>query len=766
MLTQAQIQRMYSKIKRFEDTLEPMIFKKVAKIGAVAYETTDRLYEIPDFSLFKDAPYGFEWGGEESFCWFRSNFTVPAELDGKDLFIWPHTQGYETLLWVNGMPFGTFCTKIVFTAHGNHYCDLLKQNVKTGEKIDIALEAYSGHSYKGCSPLENLPLLDYKFKFEGIDICLKDSEISDFYFDLKTVNELYETLPDESFRKGDIENAYFEMHKVLYYSYEDTDDETFRSALKNAHVFLKEILSVKNGPESANVGIIGHSHMDTAWLWKKTETIKKCARTYSNQLSLMAQYPEYTFVQSSACHGNMILEHYPELFEKIKEQVLKGRYEPNGGVWVECDCNITGGESMVRQFLWGQRFTRKHFGFTSNTFWLPDTFGYSAAIPQIMKGCCVDYFCTTKLDWNDTNVFPYDTFYWQGIDGTKVFTHFNRTHIFPSPEDLNNVVTGKNISGNSIKERNVTRNRLISYGFGDGGGGPQFEMIELARRVKDLNGVARAEHTTVGKFMKELEKSAKNPSVYKGELYLELHRGTLTNQHNIKRNNRKCEVKLRDLEYLTVADAFKKGETASDNDIHPLYEKLLINQFHDILPGTCIPSAHRLSLEETGYVLEKADELIKAFVGSQGNKITLINTLSFDRNDVVFIECKEGLVADIDGCCQQRYRNLDGKNILLISGLTIPAFSSVSFNLVKGETNAREVMTLDGNRLSTPFADIEFDEKKYISSFIDKTTKRQLKGEGYSLGTLITAEDLPSAWDNWDVDADIEVKFNDNSSLL
>ena len=287
----------------------------------------------------------------------------------------------------------------------------------------------------------------------------------------------------------------------------------------------------------------------------------------------MEQYPEYKFVQSSACHGNMLLEHYPSLFERIKEKVAEGRYEPNGGVWVECDCNITGGESMVRQFLWGQRFTRKHFNFTSNTFWLPDTFGYSAAIPQIMKGCGVDYFCTTKIDWNDTNMFPYDTFYWEGIDGTKVFTHFNRTHFVPSPDDLIKYVSCENNLGSSLKERSVTRKRLMSYGYGDGGGGPQFEQIELARRVKDLNGVPKSEHTTVGEFMQNLEKDVKNPNTYKGELYLELHRGTLTNQHNIKRNNRKAEFALRDLEILTVNEAVKNGKVATEKEIHPLYEK-------------------------------------------------------------------------------------------------------------------------------------------------------------------------------------------------
>ena len=766
MLTEKQVNRLFKKMERFENILDPLLFKKVDTIGdIIKYETTERLYEIPDDSICVPAPVGSGWGGEESFCWYKAEYTVPAELDGKNLFIMPHTQGYETLLWVNGKPFGTFATKIVFTGHGNHYCDLLKSKVKAGEKISIALEVYAGHSYKGCSPLSENPLLDYNYTYGGIDICVKDELIQDFYFDLVCVNELFRNLPPESFRRGEIANAFCDVHSRVYYSPEDTDEESFRAGLREASPFLKKVLELKNGPGAPFAGIIGHSHMDTAWLWKSTETIKKCARTYSNQLSLMEQYPEYKFVQSSACHGNMLLKHYPELFERIKEKVAEGRYEPNGGVWVECDCNITSGESMVRQFLWGQRFTRKHFNFTSNVFWLPDTFGYSAAIPQIMKGCGVDYFCTTKIDWNDTNVFPYDTFWWEGLDGTRVFTHFNKTHCWPGPEDLIQLVSGPFRDGHSVKQRSVNNERLIAYGYGDGGGGPQYEMIEMSRRCKDLNGVPKSEHMRVGDFMQKLEKDVVNPDTYKGELYLELHRGTLTNQHNIKRNNRKAELTLRNLEYLTVSNAVRDGAVASDEAIHPLYEDLLLNQFHDLLPGTCIPSAHILSLEQTGKVIDTSAKLIAEAVKGEGDCVSIINTLSFDRCDPVFIECEEGMVADCD-CKQQRYVDIDGKNILILSGITVPAFSSVKIKLIKGECDAQSAFVIDGDSLSTPSADVVFDEKGYISSFIDKRSGRQLKGDGYSFNTFLMAEDLPADWDNWDVDADLELKFRDTSDLL
>ena len=767
MLTERQIERMLRKLRRFEDTLNAILFKKHTCIEKVSfYETAERLYDIPDDSLCKPLESGAAWGSEEAFGWFKAEYTVPEELDGKDIFIMPHTEGYETLLWVNGKPFGTFATKIVFTGHGNHYCDLLVQNAKAGDKIEIALEVYTGHTHYGCAPLESNRLIkDYTYHFEGLDICTRDEFIQEFYFDLRVINDLTESLPESSFRKGQLISALYEVHKRLYYSYDDVDEESFRAAMAQAHPFLKEMLAVKNGPEAPEVGVIGHSHMDTAWLWKATETIKKCARTYSNQLSLMARYPEFKFVQSSACHGNMLLEHYPSLFADIKQKVAEGRYEPNGAVWVECDCNITSGEAMVRQFLWGQRFTRKHFGFTSNSFWLPDTFGYSGAIPQIMKGCCVDYFLTTKIDWNDTNHFPYDTFYWQGIDGTKVFTHFNKTLGLLTPLTLRDTVSGDVKHYKSINERSVTKKRLTAFGHGDGGGGPQFESIEMGRRMIDLNGCPKVKYQTVTEYMKEIEADCKNPSTYVGELYLELHRGTLTNQHRIKRNNRKCELALRDLEYLTVSNAVKAGKTASDEKIHPLYEKLLINQFHDILPGTCINSAHKLSLSETDEVLETAGRLIAEYTSGEGDCVTVTNTLSYDRCDPIFLECAEGLVADMP-CRQQSYKNLDGKNILIISGVTVPAFSTVRINLVEGTADEKSNIITTENGVSTPFADITFDKKGYISSLVDKAAGREVRGEGYALNTFIIAEDLPQSWDNWDIDADIECKFADKSELI
>lgn len=760
MLNQTQIDRMLGKLKRFETTLEPLIFTKTGEIDFSAYVADKQYHQIPDSSLFTPVEKGWHWDGEGKYCWYKGKFVVPSELSGKPLYIRPHMEGYEAMLWVDGKVFGTFATKIVYTGHGNHYCDMLVSNPKAGQVIDIAIEYYGGHHCIGLMPFEVNPIKSYNFAYDGADICVKNYEIQEFYFDLMTLNQMAEHLPENSFRRADVINCLYAIHKGVYYSIDDIEFETFMEALREVKPLMKKVLSVKNSASAPFAGIVGHSHMDTAWLWHIDETIKKCARTYANQLSLMEQYPEYKFIQSSACHSNMLLRHYPELFERIKDSITKGKYEPNGGVWVECDCNITSGESMVRQFLWGQRFTRKHFNFSSNCFWLPDTFGYSAAIPQIMKSCGVDYFLTTKIGWNDTNRFPYDTFYWQGIDGTKVFSHFNTTHHEP---DVKHFIERLD---NGLSQKTVTDKRYLAYGYGDGGGGPQFEMIEMARRCEDLDGVAKSKHMLVADFMKELETSVVEPNVYKGELYLELHRGTLTNQHTIKRNNRKAELALRDLEYITVNEAVKNAKPAKDNETQPLYETLLINQFHDILPGTSITRVHEESRDQMSTLINSAKDLVEKKVkGKDKNKITLVNTLSFERNDTVFLNNEEGYV--IKGPYpQQAYTDIDGNKKRLLSNISVPAFSSISLSLEQGTVDSKGPFNLEKDVLETPYFIVRFDEKGQIISLYDKKANRELKGEGYPLNTFLLAEDVPTSWDNWDVDADIEVKYKECSSLI
>ena len=632
-------------------------------------------------------------------------------------------------------------------------------------RSEIAIEYYAHHFVKGTQPLKDNEPEEFKIVYEGMDICVKREKLADFYYDLKIANQMAEALDKGSFRRAAVVRALLDIHAFLYYDFENVDWDVFMDGVQKADAVLKQMLSRPNAPSAPYAGFIGHSHMDTAWLWTRKETEKKCARTYANQMSLMDQYPDYTFIQSSAYHGDIIRRLYPDLFEEIKKRVKEGRYEPNGGVWIESDCNIPSGEYMIRQFVWGQRFTRKHFDYTSDAFWLPDTFGYSASLPQIMQGCGVKYFLTTKISWNDTNEFPYDTFYWKGIDGSKVLVHFNRSHAWPSPETMAENIMSRD--GNTVKEKETSDMRLLSYGFGDGGGGPEFAMIEMADRLKDVEGLPRSSHTTVSGFMKRLEEGLYRPSTYVGELYLELHRGTLTNQHTIKRNNRKAEFALRDLEYMTVREAVLRDQVASAEKINPLTEELLVNQFHDILPGTCIPAAHDDAIWDVAKVIAEAEkgtaEILSGLSdGAEG--ITLVNTLSFDREDVVYLPFAGSYVEG--DYVQQVVTDMEGNEKLAVMGAEIPALGTLTLYPAGTADERKSAFYAEGLYLETPFLSVRFDEKGYIESLKDKRNGRQLKGEGYALNTFLVAEDVPLGWDNWDVDADFECKFADRAELL
>jgi alpha-mannosidase len=782
MLSPKHLEKVVQKLSRLCGTLEDRLFIKVDEIPVSRYQTGERLHKIPDASLFTKCSPGETWGGGEQFCWFRGTYTPGPDLNGKRLYVYPQMTGNEGMLWVDGKAAGIFTQrKPIDGSRGNHYSDLLTMNAEAGKPLDVVIEWYAGHEIIGTQPLVT-EKKEYTFNTGAIDVCLRDELFTEVLFDLRVLTGMADALEPNSFRRADVLNALMDIHQGIYYDPENVDDESFREGLRRALGICKKILSEKNSAGAPFVGLIGHSHMDTAWLWPIAETVKKCARTYANQLSLMEQYPEYRFVQSSAYHSEVIRRNYPGLFERIREKVKEGRYEPNGGVWVECDCNLVSGEAMARQFLWGQRYTREHFNYTADAFWLPDTFGYSAAIPQIMKLAGVKYFLTTKMSWNDTNKFPYDTFYWQGLDGTRVLTHLNHSHLWPNPENLMEyMVTGKR-TGDSVREKTVTKQKLFSFGYGDGGGGPMFEMLEIARRVADVEGLPRTGYTTVSAFMRDLEQKIHNPSVYAGELYLELHRGTLTNQHQIKRNNRLAEIGIHDLEYATVRKALADRVPASGDAVHPLLETLLVNQFHDILPGTCIPMVHELSIKETTSVIEQArTKTTDLLAGSSpAEKVTLTNTLSFARNDVIYLD--EGEYILPDGARQQRVETLTQGRKTAVAGLSLDAFSSRAISRGKGGgadsgEKGTSPFRYTGKALETPFARITFAENGTIASFVDKTAQnRELcrrqpdesnpTGCSYPLGTFLIAEDVPLIYDNWDVDGDIECKYRDCSELI
>lgn len=767
MLNDAQNRKLIGKLKRALEVFEPYVFTKIAQLPYTMYETADRLETVPDATLAaapETRPTGKTWGGEGCYCWFLTQYTPPNELAGQPLYLYPELGGYEAMLWVNGEPYGTFATKIVVTRHGNHYCDCFTRAAVPGTPVQLAIEFYAGHYVIGEQPFEERPHRDFRFTADKISVCTKNQDVLDFILDLRVLLQLVEKLPETSFRRADILNVLTQVHQVLYYDPTATDAETWHTSLAAARRVMAPALAQKNGGSAPTADLVGHSHIDTAWLWPMDETIKKIARTAANQFNLLDQYPEYRFIQSAAYHTWLMEQHYPQVFRQLQKRVADGRFELNGAVWVECDCNIPSGESLVRQFLWGTRYIRDKFGKEQRVFWLPDTFGYSAALPQIMQGFGVTGFLTTKLAWNDTNRFPYETFVWKGIDGSSVVAHFFVIDTWPDPAGLLERIEGIGYKDH-IARKQAFPERLVAFGYGDGGGGPQFEMIEAARRLQDLEGCPKVEYTSADAFVQKLEAAVPTLPVYDGELYLELHRGTLTAKQQIKKNNRMAENLLRMLELCLTRSAVATHTPADGTALRPLWNTLLVNQFHDILPGSCIAAANDRSLHDMAEMLHTGSELLRSWFAPAQNCYTVLNPLDEPCRDVFYLpKIASGFIVQEPGVSLQNVVLADGTAATAVYGLERPALGAAVLHFVPGEQPAQTSrFVYDGKTLTTPLLQVQLDELGRITSLVTRADGMQW-ADG-PVNTLLMAEDVSAGWDGWDIDADCMMKLQPAARL-
>ncbi|MBU0609725.1 MAG: alpha-mannosidase, partial [Armatimonadetes bacterium] len=483
--------------------------------------------------------------------------------------------------------------------------------------------------------------------------------------------------------------------------------------------------------------------------------------------NLMEQYPEFLFIQSSPRHTEAMRQLYPSVFEAVRRLVAEGRYEPNGGMWVEADCNLTGGEAMVRQFVMGQLWSRKWLNYTADTLWLPDVFGYSAALPQILRGVGIEFFCTTKMAWNDTTRFPFDTFHWQGIDGTKVVAHLNAMHCWPDPQSLT-------AQWNWVQHKDIQDRRLSAYGFGDGGGGPQHEMCEIARRVRDLEGCPRAEYCTVSDFMQGIRDDlGPDLPTWVGELYLEMHRGTLTSIAPIKQGNRQGELALRDAELL-CALAKLRGAPYPAEELRAAWDTLLLNQFHDILPGSSIPCVNDQAIAEFAQCRQAAEGLsaraldaLGAPEADGGEELLLVNTLHWDRESWADVPAPAGGLAPLaSAVAWQRVEDITGAAVLALGGVQVPALGSVTLPLGQAVAAGESAFDIEGDTLTTPYYTVRFDEAGGISSLVDRETGREWVAPGGVLNALLIGEDFPSNYDNWEIEGDLALKLQRETRLV
>lgn len=503
---------------------------------------------------------------------------------------------------------------------------------------------------------------------------------------------------------------------------------------------LKAVLACHADASSLQTTAVGHSHIDTAWMWPVRESIRKCARTYASQLELIARYPEYIFGASAPQHFAFLKQHYPELYARVKEAVKAGRIELQGGMWVEADTNLTSGESLIRQFVHGKNFFRDEFGVEVTNLWIPDVFGYSGALPQIVRKSRCDFFLTQKLSWNKYNTFPHNTFRWIGIDGSEVVTHFPPENTYNSrllPETLVE-------AGERFVENDFLTESMSLFGIGDGGGGPREEYIQAGLRQKDLEGSPRISFGTADSFFRRVLKMRDKLASWHGELYFETHRGTYTTQAKTKKMNRKNEYALTAVEMLW---SMLPEKDYPREDLDRFWKLLLLNQFHDILPGSSIKlvydtteAEHRLIAEGCEKLLRQAAE--KMFQNSPDTAVA-VNLLSSP------VERSFKLPEN-----WQAAERADGEAALSGNGYirtVIPPFSAVT--LRKKAAAVQEPCTVTGGTvLENDLIRYMFNDNGELISAVDRTSGKEQLAPGGRGNIFTLYVDMPNAYDAWDVE--------------
>lgn len=528
------------------------------------------------------------------------------------------------------------------------------------------------------------------------------------------------------------------------------------------------------------VSASGHAHIDVAWLWRLRHTRRKAADTFSTALYHMDRSPWFIFTQSQPQLYQFVKEDEPALYERIKQKVAAGQWEPEGAMWIESDTNLPGGESLVRQFLFGQRFFRQEFGRASTVLWLPDVFGYSAALPQLMKGAGVEYFVTTKLSWNDTNRMPYDTFWWQGLDGSEVLTYFITAQnpddrYFTYNADVKPGVLAR--AWKNYQQKALNQELLVAYGWGDGGGGPTREMIEGLEQLSTplSQELPTAAPGRVGDFMRRLaERLKENPQVprWVGELYFEYHRGTYTSQGRTKRANRLAERDLHNAEWLASLALLYAGAPYPQEELNTAWRMVLTHQFHDILPGSSIGAVYEDAARNYAEVsktlaalIEGAQQHLGAAIKAPMGALLVENSLSWPRGALIELDQP---VAEMFDLPQQ---SLDGQRALV----EVPEVPALGYQTSLPQQRERDLSAtqpffqVSTERIETPFYSIHFNERGQITRLLDKTafggTGRELLRPGDRANVFQVFEDRPLNFDAWDIDAVYEQKHWEMDTL-
>ena len=627
------------RIQIWMEELKNHLFERLSSVTFTGFTTKEHFsYEEALKQEFYPMPQGTPWGSKWEYGWFLTEIVMPKEAEGKRIFLHPEVGG-EMLLWVNGKTAGSRDLK--------HDGITLTRHAMAGERFFVVAESYAGHGprlEKG-GPCPDFRTAvpeppEFQVKVGDSDFGIWNEDAFQLLMDVFTLSKLSEGLDPKSLRAMKINQGLLEFTFTADFELgREGRNESFREARKK----LAPLLSCVNGSTAPEFTIFGQSHLDLAWLWPWEETKRKCARTLSTQIALSDEYEDYKFLLCEPPIMENVKEHYPELYGRLLKKVEEGSFIPEGGMYVEPDTNLVSGESLIRQCLYGRKWFRKELGIESVMVWLPDCFGFNGQLPQIMKGCGIRYFATQKMAraLKGCDVFPYNNFWWEGIDGTRILTHFyKKNNARLDPLDL---IT--RWEEDRVQQENIDT-FIFPFGFGDGGGGATREMAEVAKRVKDLEGAPRTRMESPVKFFERLEEENSVKEVYRGELYLPWHRGTYTSQARIKKENRLMERKLREAEMLNAIACIVKSSENKREELEALWKVLLFNQFHDIIPGTSITRVYEDALAQLKEAGESTlclyEEAKRKLTGPNADGLLVFNSLSWEREELVEIPVEEG----------------------------------------------------------------------------------------------------------------------------
>ncbi|WP_312370403.1 alpha-mannosidase [Lachnoclostridium sp.] len=747
--------------KLIEDIGQLRYQDEFSNIGFKMLKSDEKLEDIKNLNTdsWADFKENQLWGGDLEYFWFETIVTIPEQFDGKCV-VFELSTGKEGEWDAINPQFAVYIDGMFRQGFDvNHREIVLSESAKWGENYRIILSAFTGTSNFRLTLNARLRVLD--------------CETEKYYYDLLVPYENMKLLEQD-------DKNYLVTLKCLNESLNLVDlrceySEEYYNSLHRAQNYLMEEFYEKHcGESESTVCCIGHTHIDVAWLWTLEVTKDKVARSFSTVIEMMEKYPEYKFMASQPQLLDYVKKNVPELFEKIKEKIREGRFEVEGGMWLEADCNLTSGESLVRQFLHGKKFMKDEFDKDNIVLWLPDVFGYSAALPQIMKKSGIKYFVTSKISWSEFNQMPFDTFLWQGIDGSEILSHFITTQDYkvntdqPINDQQQTTYVGK-ITPSHVKgcwrrysQKHMNNEVMLSFGYGDGGGGPTKEMLEYARRMeKGLPGCPKTVNGTLDDFMMQLEQRVsgqKHLPTWVGELYLEYHRGTYTSMGRNKKYNRRTEFAYQNAELYAMIDRELLGGNYPTQTIREAWEVILRNQFHDILPGSSIKEVYDDSKLEYEKIIKWNEELLRdslehivAKIDIPQNSVVIFNPNGFPCDDIVQIpdmDAKENLVAYSGNSQVPLQKTAEDKLIFMAE--KIPAKGYKTYYL-KQEVQPSEMMKITKHYLENQYFEIELNQNGQFSRFYDKIAHRDILKQNECGNVIMSYEDRPHNFDAWDL---------------